>query len=63
MATETVKVTAGDVGGGGGDGDGDGNNNNNQNNNRLNAAAKETDAHRLLDEGPDRLGQSCLVVI
>ncbi len=22
--------------------------------------AKETDAHRLLDEGPDRLGQSCL---
>ncbi len=57
-------MTGGNVGGGGGgDRDGDGYNNNNQHNNQLNVAAKETDAHGLLDEGPDRLGQSRLAVI
>jgi hypothetical protein len=60
-ATETAKVTAGNVGGGIGDGDGDGDNNNNQINNQLHAAAKETDAHCLLDKGPDHLGHSHLV--
>ena len=60
---ETVKVTAGDVGGGSGDGDVDGDNNNNQNNNQLHAAAKETDAHCLLDKGPHRLGHSRLTAI
>ena len=71
MVMETAKVTAcgGDDGGGDsdgdrdGDGDGNGDNNNNQNNNQLNVAAKETDAHRLLDEGSDRLGQSRLAAI
>ena len=63
MATETAKVTADDVGGGSGDRDGDGDNNNNQNNNQLHAAAKETDAHCLLNNGPDRLGHSRLAAI